>query len=123
MGGDEARTYWERSGLWLLWIAVLSGPAAWAFNQLVGYALVKPSCAGGSLLPLTLVSAIALAIAAAGLSIAWSSLVKLRGAEETGGRLEDRSYFMALGGVALNLLLGLLIATAAISPLFLSPCE
>jgi hypothetical protein len=123
MGGHEARTYWEDRGLLLLWIAALAGPAAWTFNQLVGYALVKPSCAGGSSLLLTLIAAAALAVTVGGTWIGWSCLARLRGATETGGRIEDRSYFLAVAGIALNALIGLLIVTAAVATFVLSPCE
>jgi hypothetical protein len=123
MGGHEARTYWEDRGLLLLWIGVLSGPAAWASNQLIGYALVKPVCAGGRGPMLMLISAAALAVIIAGGAISWSCLARLRHANPEGGRQQDRSYFLAVAGLALNVLLGVLVLTAATSPFFLSPCE
>jgi hypothetical protein len=123
MGGHEARTYWEDRGLLLLWLGVLSGPAAWALNQLIGYALVKPVCAGNAGHMLVLVSAGALALVVTGAMMSWSCLTKLRQADEKGARQEDRSYFMAVAGLALNVLIGLLVLTAATSPFLLSPCE
>lgn len=123
MGAHEARTYWEDWGLVLLWFGVLSGPAAWAFNQLVGYALVKPSCVGGSPVPLLTVSGLALLLVATGTWSSWSCLAKLGSRNLAGGTQEDRSYFMAIAGIGLNLLLGLLILTAAVPPLLLNTCE
>ena len=123
MAGHEAKSYWDDRGLLLLWLGVLSGPAAWALNQLIGYALVKPACAGHAGPMLTLVSAATLAVIIVGAAISWSCLVRLRDANLTGARVEDRSYFMALGGLSLNVLLGLLVLTAATSPFLLSPCE
>src|SRR4051812_46274117 len=113
MGGHEASTYWEDRGLLLLWLGVLSGPAAWALNQLIGYALVKPACAGNAGHMLALVSAGALAMVVAGGAMSWSCLTKLRQADEKGGGRDDRSYFMAVAGLALNVLIGLLVLTAA----------
>jgi hypothetical protein len=123
MGGHEAQSYWEHRGLARLWFAVLCGPAAWAVNQLVGYALVKPLCAAGSGVALTAVATGALVVTAAGAWVAWSELERLRDADPKGGRQEDRSQLMAIAGLALNLLLALLILTAAIPPFLLSPCE
>ncbi len=124
MGGHEARTYWEDRGLLLLWIGVLSGPAAWALNQLIGYALVKPVCGGSHAGPtLALVSAGALALVVIGGAISWSCLARLKNANLEGAGQEDRSYFMAVGGLALNVLIGLLVLTAATSTFLLSPCE
>ena len=44
MGGHEARTYWEDWGLLLLFVSFLTGPVAWALNEMVGYALVYAEC-------------------------------------------------------------------------------
>jgi hypothetical protein len=119
MTTDAARPYWDGRGLALLWLSVLSGPAAWAANQLVVYALVKPVCANDARVTLVVVSAVALAVTMAGASIAWSCLARLRGAAPD----RDRSRFLAVAGVALNLLMALLIVTAAVPIFVLSPCE
>jgi hypothetical protein len=113
MGGHDARTYREGRELVLLWLAVLSGPAAWTLNLLVGYALVKPVCANRSSLTLPLLSAVALVMSLGGAWLAWACLAKLRGS----------SHFVALTSIWLNLLIALLIVTAAVAPFLLSPCE
>jgi hypothetical protein len=123
MGGHEAGTYWEHRGLVLLWLSVLSGPFAWALNQLIGYALVKPVCAAGSPFVLTAIAGGALAITVVGGWTAWTCMRALKHADPKGGSQEDRSQLLAISGVGLNLLLGLLIATSALQPFFLSPCE
>jgi hypothetical protein len=119
----RAESYWEHRGQTLLVVAVLLAPAAWAFNELVGYALVKPICASGHKLILTGLSLLMLAMVAAGVWIGWSSFVQLRGAMEQGGTRIDRSYFLALIAIGFNLLIGLLILTAAVPPFLLNPCE
>jgi hypothetical protein len=123
MSAYEARDYWDDWGLLLLWGSVLSGAAAWALNQLIGYALVKPSCAAGGPEMLLAVSGVTLAIALGGAWVAWSCLRKLRDADPTGGSRVDRSHLMAVGGVSLNLLIALLIVPNAVSQFLLSPCE
>lgn len=119
----RAEHYWEHRGQVLLITAVLLAPAAWALNQLIGYALVKPVCANGHPLILTALAIVMLGMVAAGGWIGWSSLVQLRGAEEKGGTRIDRSYFLALVAIGFNLLIALLILTAAVPPFLLSPCE
>jgi hypothetical protein len=124
MGGHEARDYWEDWGLVLLWTSMLAGPVAFAFNLQVGYALVKWACSREQEFLLTLVAAIAFGLAGWGAWLGWTCLVKVRGAaEEQGGRQIDRSYFMALIAIGLNLLLALWIVTSAFPQLVLSPCE
>lgn len=123
MSTQEAEHFWDDRGLLLLWATVLSGPAAWAINQLAGYALVKPVCAADARFLLVTVAAVTFAITAAGGWKAWTLLQMLRDANPRGARREDRSHLLAVGGVALNALLGLLILTHATSIFLLSPCE
>ena len=115
--------YWDGRGLVLLWLAMAAGPAAWALNQLAGYALVKPVCRGDAVGTLLIIAVIALLIAVTGGAVAWSHAQKLRHADLKGERPEDRSLMLAVSGVALNALLALLILTSASAPAFLSPCE
>jgi hypothetical protein len=115
--------YWDERGATLLWLAVLSGPAAWALNQLIAYSLVKPACTASSGPALTLIHAGALVIVGLGAWTAWSSLARLRGTDEEAALPEARSYFMAVIALALNLLIATLILTAAVAPVILSPCE
>jgi hypothetical protein len=124
MGGREARDYWEDWGLVLLWASMLAGPIAFGFNLQVGYALVKWACSREQGFLLTAVAVLALAFAAWGAWLGWTLLAKVRdAADEQGGRLIDRSYFMAVVAIGLNVLLALLIAVSAIPQAVLSPCE
>jgi len=117
------RDYWDHRGAVVLWTAVLLAPAAGALHGLISYALVKPVCASGAKNLLTLVAVAALAMVITGGWLARSCLARLREATEEGPRTIDRSYFMAMGAVALNVLIGLLIITFAIHRFILSPCE
>ena len=124
MSGHEARGYWDDWGLVLLWTSFLAGPLAFALNLQVGYALVKWACDREQTFVLPLVAACTFGLAAAGAWVGWLCLLKVRDrADEQGGRIIDRSYFLALVAIGLNLLLALLIATSAYHPVFLSPCE
>jgi hypothetical protein len=124
VGGHEARDYWEDWGLLLLWTSMLAGPLAFAINLQIGYALVKWACSREQTFLLPLVSVLALALTAWGAWLGWTCLVKVRAAaNEEGGRLIDRSYFMAVVAIGLNALLALWILTTMFPQAVLSPCE
>jgi hypothetical protein len=104
--------------------AVLAGPAAWAFTQGTGYAAMKPVCASADTYLLWVISAIGLALAGAGASIAARRLSLVRTiAIDEGSRAVDVRYFVAVIAMALNVLIALLIVTSMIPLLLLSPCE
>jgi hypothetical protein len=115
--------YWDHRGAVLLWVAVLLGPAGGALDMFINYALVKPVCASGSKGLLTFVSGAALVAVVGGIWLSRSCLARLREASEEGGRTIDRSYFMATGAFALNVVMGILIVTIAAHQFILSPCE
>lgn len=123
MSSEVAREYWDDWGLVLLWMSVLLGPLAVSFDLGAGYALVKPLCAGARPDLLRLVSAAALALTAIGTiigSVCWSRLRQT--AIDDGGRVIDRSYFMSIVAIGLNVLSAILIATAG-GARFLMSCE
>jgi hypothetical protein len=115
--------YWEQRGLLLLWFALLAGPAAVALNMLVGYALVKWVCASGHKNVLTLISIGTVVLAVAGAWVAWTCRQQLRDANEHGGRIIDRSYFVAIVAMGLATINALLIVMQAFPRFVLSPCE
>jgi hypothetical protein len=124
MGGHEAREYWEDRGLLLLWTSMLTGPVAWGLNLQVGYALVKWACSREQVFVLTLVAIVTFAMTCGGAWLGWTLLLKVRDtADEGGARPIDRSYFMAVMAIALNVLLALLILVSALPQAVLSPCE
>lgn len=123
MGGDAARTYWEDRGLMLLWFALLAGPAAVALDEVIAYAAVKPVCAADAKYVLTAINAAALALVVIGGLTGRACLLKAQGATDDGPRHVDRSYFMALVAIAMNILAALVIVFATIPHFVLSPCE
>jgi hypothetical protein len=78
---------------------------------------------GGQYLALTAMSAAALTAALAGVWIGVRCLRRLTDADLEGGGQANRSRFMAISAIGLNLLLALLIATAAVPPFILQSCE
>jgi hypothetical protein len=117
------RGYWEQAGLALLWYALLAGPAAVALNQFSGYVLVKWVCASGHKNVLTAISLMTLLLAATGAWAGWTCRDRLRDANEQGGRVIDRSYFVATVAIGLAAITALLIAVQAFPRFVLSPCE
>ena len=121
---QHERDYWEKGGLVLLWTAMLAGPSAAALNLQLGYALVKWACANRRTDVLIVMTVGALATAVVGAALGWWTLEKIgAAANEQGGRTRDRSYFLAVVAIGLNLLLVLLNLLWAVPAFILSPCE
>ena len=103
---------------------MLLGPLAWGLNLQIGYATVKWACSRNHPSVLTLISAATLAVTCAAAWIGWTCFAKVHhAADDAGGTIIDRSYFMAVMAIALNALLAVEIATSAVSHFILSPCE
>jgi hypothetical protein len=98
-----------------LWTGILTGPAAWAVDLSISYAVVKWTCLTQRewIFPVFTVSA--LALCAAGAVIAWSALAASEG--------HARVRFMAILGLTANALFGLTIASNAIPHWVLSACQ
>ena len=107
----------------LISFAVLSGPAALAVNLLAGYALVKWACNSGHTIVLTALALAMLLLALAGAWVGWRCRVQLRDASEYGGRVIDRSYFVASIGLGLAAINALLVVLQTYPHFVLSPCE
>jgi hypothetical protein len=107
----------------VLLAALFAGPVAWALNQGVGYAVVKPACAAGVGSVVWSIDAATFALAGVGAWISWRWMRLLSPtAAEDGGSVPDRSYFMAIVAVALNALIALLIVNTLVMQL-LSRCQ
>ncbi len=123
VGGRESHDYWEQAGLVLLWFAMLAGPTAVALNMGAGYALVKWACASGHGSVLTAIALATLALALAGAWVGWSCHERLRRANDEGGLIVDRSYFVAIIATGFAVLNAFLIVMQAYPRFVLSPCE
>lgn len=107
----------------MIWFALIAGPLAWAVRELVSYALVTPSCLGGTTRWLFLTAAAMFALTLSGALVARVCLIRLGRGSDSGGAAADRALFMATVAVTLDLLVALLIGLSVISELALSPCE
>jgi hypothetical protein len=124
MTEEAAREYWDGTGLVLLVAGFLLAPFAWLLDLQISYSSIKWACehdARGVLMAIPLGS---LALIGAGTWMCWYCWQRLRDeAQDEGGRVIDRSYALAISGLALNALFGLLIVTSIAGRLLLSPCE
>ncbi len=101
-----------------------AGPAAWALQILVGYALVPVACRSGSKLGIYLVSA------AAAVIILVAGTQAYRSWREYAGRRElvdteagnSASEFIAISGALLSTLFFLLAVYTGVLMVFLNPC-
>lgn len=119
----QARRFRSASGLIALWVAVLAAPIAWMLGLNLAYALVLVACAGGSTLPLHLVSAATLLLAMGGGWVAWREWG--RAGREVPGESEGtipRSRFMAAIGVFGSAFFCLVIVAQWAGTFFLHPC-
>lgn len=124
MEAPDARRYWEHSGLVMLIAGFLMGPLAWFLDLQSSYALVKWACANGAGSVLLLIPAGSLALVAAGAWMSWASWATLRHvARPDGDRIEDPRYLIAVAGLAMNVVFGLLVLTSLAPRYLLSPCE
>jgi hypothetical protein len=123
MGSRAAQSYWEHVGLMRLVGGFLLAPFAWLVDLQVSYAMVKWACENDRRDLLLLMPLGSLAMVGAATWLVWSCWTKLQGADEEGGRMEDRSYFIAVSALALNAVFALLILTSIAPRYFLSPCE
>ncbi len=94
-----------------LWFAFLAGPLAWTAHELLSYVLVRPACSNGLLFLEYVVTLGMLAVAGAGLYIAYRHV-----------RSDGTPHFLSLASIVLNLLFGFAIIMETIPTLVVSPC-
>lgn len=124
MARDAARRYWERTGLALLLGGFLLGPLAWFLDLQVSYAIVKWTCRTDAKGVLLLIPLASLALTAGGGWMSWSCWKELRhDARPDGDGLEDPRHLLAVLGLGMNVLFGLLILASLAPRILLSPCE
>jgi ABC-type nickel/cobalt efflux system permease component RcnA len=121
---DTTQDFWDQTGLLMLVTGSLLAPFAWLLDMQISYSMVKWACENDRRSVLLAMPIGSLMLIAVGTWLCWSAWTRLRGeAREAGGRPIDRSYLLALSGLALNALFGLLILTSFVPRYFLSPCE
>jgi hypothetical protein len=104
-------------------MGLLLPPVAWLLDMQVSYSLVKWACEHNRAPILFMMPVASLTLVALALWISWSSWhAARRHADESGCRPIDRNYLLALAGVAMSLLFGLLILVSLAPRSILSPC-
>ncbi len=111
------------SEFWL-WVGLLLAPAAWAVQLQAIYLLIEYGCAGGSFVPVHVVSAAALAAAITGGLLSWRHWI---GAgqkwKSEGSGVIPRSRFMSIVGMLLSALFSLLIFGQWLPAMMGVPCD
>lgn len=119
----SAERYRHPGGAAVLWAGLLVAPAAWLAQLGFGFALVRRACENQTEWSLNLLSAVTLAAALLGAWIARRSWRDTgEGTETGGGGVEDRSRFLALGGMSFSLFFAGAIVLGWAIALLLSPC-
>ena len=106
-----------------LWYGILIGPLSWAFDQQISYSLVAHACSTKHFYLLHAITANSLLLALSGALVALMNLGRTRQATIEGGRVADRSRFMAIVGIAASLGWALVIVAMAVPRFLLSPCD
>jgi len=107
----------------VLWWGILIGPAAWALDQGLSYAIDQHACSTGHFYVLHLASAAGFLFALTGVLVAWRQLAFVRDGPDEGGSPRDRSWFMAWLGILMSSIFGLTIIALAVTKIVLSPCD
>lgn len=104
-----------------LWFAILAGPAAWAVDLTISYAIVKWTCGGGPPVVLHLITLFALATIAGGAFVAWRCMLTTDDSHAAPHIQRDR--FMALFGMTMCALFAVIVVAAAIPRWVLDACQ
>ena len=108
----------------LLWIGILAGPLAWAFDLMASYAVVTWVCQTRNTAVLPLITIASLAVVVGAAAISWTALMRTSGDVPTdGGRPRQRARFMAVLGLASCALFALQILAGAIPHWMLDACQ
>jgi hypothetical protein len=115
-------------GRWLsplpLWIGILAGPVAWAFDQSISYSLVKWTCSSHRYALLHLMSPAALALVTGGAAVSWLAVRRTSADSPTdGGNPRQRARFMAVLGLTSNALFAVTIVAGAVPRWVLDACQ
>lgn len=107
----DTRTNIPQAGrLRALWTGLLLAPAAWLTSLQLGYMLVRPSCAAGTLLWQHVLHAGFLVVALGGLVVAWRA------------RQAERDFLATLG-ILVSALFVMVLVAQWIPTFLIHPCQ
>jgi hypothetical protein len=106
-----------------LWFALFAGMIAWAIDEQLSYAITYKACSTGRYWLVDVVTAATVALSVLGIFLGFSGLrgVGLHG--PTGSKYADRTRFLAMSAIALDVGFTLLIIATAVPKAMLSPCQ
>lgn len=105
------------------WTCLFAGPVAWFLDQEISYVLVPWSCDTGHRWPTHLVSLATLLLAIAGGVLGWRDWSRRRAASSEEGDAAGRTHFLALTGMLMCALFGLVILVEGIAKFYFDPCQ
>ena len=124
MNSESAQPFWKDVGPLVLVAGLLLPPLAWLLDLQTSYAMVKWACENQRRGLILAVPAASLTVVMLAGAMSWWSWTRLRdNTRPDGGRIEDRSYVLAIAGLAMSTLFALLIATTIAQRALLSPCQ
>ncbi|KAA0013029.1 hypothetical protein F0A17_08955 [Billgrantia pellis] len=107
----------------MLWSGWVIGPGAWALHLMGSYLLVSRACETGSMWLLHGTTLVTLLLGLAGAAVAWRQWGRAgRRWPGSGDGEAGRIRFMAVMGLLISALSGLLIVAEGIPNFFLGPC-
>jgi hypothetical protein len=119
---ERARlTRWP--GLLGLTLGVVAGPIAMLVNEELIYVTNMWACGTGKQTAMHVVPLICLAVTIGAGLLAWRDWVRVgRGVEDEAATVDSRSRFLALGGMAISALSGLIILAQWLAIFVFGPC-
>jgi hypothetical protein len=107
-----------------LWAGILLGPAAWAVDFVLSYAVTHHECSTGAMLWHRTSSVIAVLVALWGAYLGWDSKRRLPDDVPIHeGNVIARSRTMAIAGIGMGLWFAVIIIAEAVPRFILSPCD
>jgi hypothetical protein len=106
-----------------LWAGIVAGPAAWAADLTLSYALVKPACESARHGVLQAITGGSLLVIAGGVFFSWRALqaAGIDGPTDGGSELQ-RARFMAVLGLATGALFTVQVLAGAVPRWVLDAC-
>jgi len=106
-----------------LWAALLLGPAAWAVDHVLSYAVTHHECSTGSKTWLLVSSVIAILVSLWGAFLGWEAQQRLPKEPLHEGTVFARSRAMAVGGMWTGFWFAVIVFAEAVPRFLLSPCD
>ena len=111
------------SAIFALWYSILIGPIAWGLDEQLAYSLVYHSCSTGHYYLMHVIGITCILLGLSGALVGALCLARTREARLDGGRIADRSRFMAVLGIAASIGSVVLMIAQSVPRFMLSPCD